>query len=115
MTATWLATWRCSSSWLSYIEGEQQKTAAEATRKKADLEASLRTRLESATAAAIDEANVLEEAEENEFGELDHASPKSEYGDHSKCVENLKPDPQQRSKLPEAIPTALRSLSVGAG
>lgn len=100
----------------AYIEEEQQKAAAEATRKKAELEASLHTlRLESAAAAAIAEAIVLEAAAENEFGELDRASLKSEYADHSKCVENLKPDPHQQSKLPGPMPIAMRSSTMDAG
>lgn len=64
----------------AYIEEEQQKAAAEAARKKAELQASLHTlRLESAAAAAIAEVNVLEAAVENEFGELDRVSLKNEY------------------------------------
>lgn len=92
----------------AYIEEEQQKAAAEATRKKAELEVSLHTlRLESAAAAAIAEANVLEAAAENEFGELDRASLKSEYANHSKCVEN--------PKLREPMPIAMRSSTMVAG
>ena len=61
----------------AYIEEEQQKAAAEAVRKKAELQVSLHElRLESAAAAAIAEANVLEAAAENEFGELDRVSLK---------------------------------------
>lgn len=87
----------------AYIK-EQQKAAAEAKRKTAELEAILHTlRLESAAAAAIADANVLRAAAENDFGELDRASLKSEYGDYSKCGEISKPDPHQPPKLPEPI------------
>lgn len=64
----------------AYIEEQPQKATAEATRKKAELEANLHAlRLEGAAAAAAAEANVLEAAAENEQGELDRASLKNEY------------------------------------
>ncbi|KAI9516446.1 hypothetical protein NQZ68_015947 [Dissostichus eleginoides] len=64
----------------AYIDEEQQMAAAEATRKKAELKASLNTlRLESAAAAAIAEAEVLEAAAEGEYGDPDRASLKSAY------------------------------------
>ncbi|XP_025752713.1 uncharacterized protein LOC109204590 [Oreochromis niloticus] len=92
----------------AYIEEEQQKAAAEAARKKAELQASLHTlRLEGAAAAAIAEANVLEAAVENEFGELDRASLKSVYVEH-----NPSPEPHQDSELPELMPTLMHQLPV---
>lgn len=101
----------------AYIE-EQQKAAAEAARKKAELQASLHTlRLESVAAAAIAKANVLETAAENEFGELDRASLKSEYAEYSKYAENLKPNPHQQSRLPEPLstPVCLPTMDMDNG
>ena len=99
----------------AYIEEEQQKAAAEAARKKAELQASLhKLRLESAAAAAITEANVLEAAAENEFGELDRASLKCEYSEH-KYMENPKPEPHQDSKLLEPTSTPVRQLTMDNG
>lgn len=92
----------------AYIEEEQQKAAAEAARKRAELQASLHTlRLESAAAAAIAEANVLEAAVENEFGELDRVSLKSEYVER-----NPSPEPHQNTQLPELMPTLMHQLPV---
>lgn len=99
----------------AYIEEEQQKAAAEAARKKAELQASLRTlRLESVAAAAIAEVNVLEAAVENECGELDRASIRSEYAEH-KYREKPKPEPQQDSKLLKPTSTAMRQLPMDDG
>lgn len=92
----------------AYIEEDQQKAAAEAARKKAELQASLHTlRLESAAAAAIAEANVLEAAVENEFGELDRVSLKNEYVER-----NPSPEPHQNTQLPELMPTLMHQLPV---
>ncbi|XP_005468336.1 uncharacterized protein LOC102075783 [Oreochromis niloticus] len=92
----------------AYIEEEQQKAAAEAARKKAELQASLHIlRLENAAAAVIAKENVLEAAVENEFGELDWVSLKNEYVEH-----NPSPEPQQDSELPELMPTLMHQLPI---
>lgn len=83
----------------AYSEEEQQKAAAEDARKKAELQTNLHTQwLESAATAAIAEAKVLEAAAENEFGELDCASLKSEYAEH-KYIENSVLEFHQDTKL----------------
>lgn len=97
----------------AYIEEQQQKAAAEATRKKAELEASLHTlRLEGAAAAAIAEAKVLEAAAENEQEELDRVSLKSA---ERKSMEDLRPGPYGDSTLLEPTPTPTRQLTMDSG
>lgn len=99
----------------AYIEEQQQKATAEATRKKAELEASLHTlRLESAAAAAIAEADVLEAAAENEQGKLDLASLKDEYVEH-KYMEDTRPEPHQDSTLLEPTAAPMRQLTMDSG
>lgn len=100
----------------AYIEEEQQKAAAVAARKKAELEANLHTlRLESAAAAANAEAEVLEAAAENEVGDPDRISLKSE------CVEqgfatNPKSDHSHHDSQPqEPVPTPTRQLAMEVG
>lgn len=100
----------------AYIEEEQKKAAAVADRKKAELEANLHTlRLESAAAAANAEAEVLEAAAENEVGDPDRISLKSE------CVEqgfatNPKSDHSHHDSQPqEPVPTPTRQLTMEVG
>lgn len=99
----------------AHIEEQQQKAASEAARKKAELEASLHTlRLESAAAAANTEANVLEAAAENEFGEKDSACLKNGNVE-SKHTENTRPEPHQDSNLLEPMSAPVRQLTMDNG
>lgn len=67
-------------------------------------------RLDSAAAAAIAEANVLEAAVENEFGELGRVSLKNAYVAY--VEHNPSPEPYQNSELPELMPTLMHQLPV---
>ena len=99
----------------AYTDEEQQMAAAEATRKKAELKASLNTlRLESAAAAAIAEAEVLEAAAEGEYGDPDRASLKSAYTER-KYKGNPVPDSHQDSKPPQLISTPRRQHAMDDG
>lgn len=87
----------------AWMMKEQAYIEAEATKKKAELQANLHTlRLEGAAAAAIAEAQALEAAAMNERGDFERASLRSEHKEHKyiKSHSHLDTEPLASSSAP---------------